>query len=507
MVPIQCEDGTLNATENAVDFLCRALHDKMFLAGGDTQDPKNWPAAFCLVDSQTTKTQAILPKHIWIDAICINQTDLAERSQQVSIMGDIYQQCVMTLVWLGKEDPGPEASWVMKEFAPRFLEAYSVHGYHHFLDKSPDCTDPTLVQAFGEDICVRWRQDFAYFFLFLLQRRWFTRGWTVQEVVLKAFSNLHDAVVMCGPLTILWQDLLKFVTVMTDLGWSRSLTPEITSHSAFAYRPEDLTILIQSFETVGALYHYALDYSRGEGMRAALRERYGLLTGLAQTYTTFMDLLHQMRSRHFTDHRGPSLSKDTPESTSLEWFLAKIPLLKAQSGPYKDPHEAVSRTLVANVFPSGLQESEYALTFREWWKTQLSGHINSLLDEQLPHFLNTLEAINSTGDWFPKSSNDLHQDPDPQPESSPLDLVTARLWPCRRAFLTSDMRLGLGHDSVEVGDEIWLLEGGRTPFILRKSSPSTRSYRIIGEAYIHEIMYGELATPECLNQMGPVTLE
>ena len=41
---------------------------------------------------------------VWIDAICINQTDIEERSQQVEMMGLIYSKAVRNLIWLGEED-------------------------------------------------------------------------------------------------------------------------------------------------------------------------------------------------------------------------------------------------------------------------------------------------------------------------------------------------------------------------------------------------------------------
>lgn len=41
---------------------------------------------------------------IWIDAICINQDDLAERGQQVSLMEDIYRSSKGNLVYLGEDD-------------------------------------------------------------------------------------------------------------------------------------------------------------------------------------------------------------------------------------------------------------------------------------------------------------------------------------------------------------------------------------------------------------------
>lgn len=39
---------------------------------------------------------------VWIDALCINQTDNAERQQQVELMGRIYSSAQRTLVYLGE---------------------------------------------------------------------------------------------------------------------------------------------------------------------------------------------------------------------------------------------------------------------------------------------------------------------------------------------------------------------------------------------------------------------
>ncbi|KAH8750129.1 heterokaryon incompatibility protein-domain-containing protein, partial [Hyaloscypha sp. PMI_1271] len=41
---------------------------------------------------------------IWVDALAINQSDVLERSEQVSIMRNIYSTANRTLVWLGEGD-------------------------------------------------------------------------------------------------------------------------------------------------------------------------------------------------------------------------------------------------------------------------------------------------------------------------------------------------------------------------------------------------------------------
>lgn len=45
---------------------------------------------------------------LWTDAICINQLDAEERSQQVTIMRHVYASATDTWVWLGDSDPAAE---------------------------------------------------------------------------------------------------------------------------------------------------------------------------------------------------------------------------------------------------------------------------------------------------------------------------------------------------------------------------------------------------------------
>ncbi|KAI1111932.1 heterokaryon incompatibility protein-domain-containing protein [Nemania sp. NC0429] len=44
------------------------------------------------------------PRTVWIDSICIDQTDLDERAYQVGMMADIYRSARGNLVYLGESD-------------------------------------------------------------------------------------------------------------------------------------------------------------------------------------------------------------------------------------------------------------------------------------------------------------------------------------------------------------------------------------------------------------------
>ena len=60
-------------------------------------------------------------RRLWIDALCINQTDVAERSSQVSMMGDVYSGCVRCLVWLGDADDNTKSALrTIKEISDQY---------------------------------------------------------------------------------------------------------------------------------------------------------------------------------------------------------------------------------------------------------------------------------------------------------------------------------------------------------------------------------------------------
>ncbi|KAI9148970.1 Heterokaryon incompatibility protein [Paramyrothecium foliicola] len=69
----------------------------------------------------------------------------------------------------------------------------------------------------------------------------------------------------------------------------------------------------------------------------------------------------------------------------------------------------------------------------------------------------------------------------------------------RRMFITRRGYLGLGPANTLEGDRIFLLHGGRTPFLLRKGTEnlnatvhrSEDSYHFVGDCYVHGIMDGE----------------
>lgn len=68
-----------------------------------------------------------------------------------------------------------------------------------------------------------------------------------------------------------------------------------------------------------------------------------------------------------------------------------------------------------------------------------------------------------------------------------------RFYSSRCLWLTHRCRrLGLGSQQTRAGDQVWLLSGGRTPFVLRPIDGS-ECFEFVGECYVHGWMHGEVA--------------
>jgi hypothetical protein len=54
--------------------------------------------------NNTHMTMSRTPSYYWIDALCMDQSNIPERNDQVERMGDVFKKADGVIVWLGKED-------------------------------------------------------------------------------------------------------------------------------------------------------------------------------------------------------------------------------------------------------------------------------------------------------------------------------------------------------------------------------------------------------------------
>ncbi|KAL7928859.1 heterokaryon incompatibility protein domain-containing protein [Trichoderma chlorosporum] len=111
---------------------------------------------------------------LWVDAICINQHDVPERNSQVSLMGLIYRYAHEVLCWLGPRDD-------TSDYVIQFINQMSYD--------IKTCRDETLNFAplhspTYSKIIAKIHRTGLFGSPVLLERQYWKRAWTFQEVVL-----------------------------------------------------------------------------------------------------------------------------------------------------------------------------------------------------------------------------------------------------------------------------------------------------------------------------------
>jgi hypothetical protein len=61
----------------------------------------------------------------------------------------------------------------------------------------------------------------------------------------------------------------------------------------------------------------------------------------------------------------------------------------------------------------------------------------------------------------------------------------------RKLFRTKLGLIGLALDTVQEGDQVWLLTAGHTPFVLRPTS-ETAKFTLVGDCFMLDLMHGEM---------------
>ncbi|KAK4496540.1 hypothetical protein PRZ48_012520 [Zasmidium cellare] len=154
----------------------------------------------------------------WIDAVCINQADFQERSEQVKLMADIYQKAEHVLVWLGpayaNSDPAMKALARDARYWKRQMKREKVF----------------------------WKPEGAAI-RSLCERPYWTRLWVFQELV-----QAKAVLLMCGNTSISWKAFVDFSELAQSCSPARR--PESFEHVAFKASPA-LAMIRQVHQATG----------------------------------------------------------------------------------------------------------------------------------------------------------------------------------------------------------------------------------------------------------------
>ena len=270
---------------------------------------------------------------LWVDAICIDQSNADERARQVSIMGQIYMSAKETIAWLGQDESGAEdVQWGIEAMVPKMLRCSpALWGL-----RSPTIVDFERIFA-GEDLSRR----LIGITTFLSTRQWFHRAWVGQEAALAPAISFR-----AGKRQFSWIDLTNLSTVLERVPWGDELLPQTPAlkesyffAAAFLKNLQGLRDLIPLTLTG----HASSSAPELHEMYRILKFRYGTTTELEVAAAWMMHLLSLMR------HMKSSEARDKIYSIIglAKFFSSKVDDLVTPD--YDQPAAKVYTTLTATL--------------------------------------------------------------------------------------------------------------------------------------------------------------
>ena len=483
---------------------------------------------------------------LWIDAICINQGDLQERSHQVSLMRQIYNRATIVISWIGKEDETTATAFrfIGKIVKQRVSADVSLYASPEAVwsKQIMDSIDLPHFPSHEWEALAR-----------LFERTYFRRIWVVQELVVSS-----NAVVRCGSLTIPWEHVEYTARSLLATGWVTALkqaygsnvTPNFVQtisncRAKFAElqdgRGIPLSLLLSStrrfqatdprdkiIAVVGLADHrtVGMPVSRILDYETPTAQLYRDVTGTLIRSQRSLTLLSSVEDRSDRSlHELPSWVPDysvwqrhTVLGVSIR--VAHLKFRAAGFTPFSARWTEGSQLLAVNGFCQDKIEtvSEKALEHQaqdvdivlQWlqlaeplirsgvlgidafWRTLIGDqgrHVYPAPEQYGTHFESYLAHASARKAGYhdvPKFGEDhsVSREANPLLYQAALGYVAQH----RKFFTTEKGAIGLGPRSTRPGDLVCILSGGRVPFIVR---PEESVFSLIGESYVHGLMEGQ----------------
>jgi hypothetical protein len=169
-------------------------------ASGENVVP-TWVTSNCHAALKRLRKGATGPRTVWVDSICINQTNISERNHQLTLMTQIYESASCVIVYLGNcADGSDEAMDLIREID---IPSSYDNGRHDEISLLKP--DKSMLDA-------------------LFRRPWFSRVWVLQEV-----RMARKAVVYCGDRAVNWDSFRAFKDWNVSCHWIDELPYVVTA--------------------------------------------------------------------------------------------------------------------------------------------------------------------------------------------------------------------------------------------------------------------------------------
>ena len=224
------------------------------------------------------------PRYLWIDAICLNQSDESEKTEQIAKMGNIYREARKVNIWLGEATAAvPQVLSLFAEIAlltnqedgidifpcsrgnfekQNFDRKMRKHIRHKEVDAETTSRIYQLLNS-AERLSSAHLNEF-------FERTWFTRRWVLQEATLNRFT-----IVNCGNYKIPWSSFSSGTTTFYDFEKTeKSAEPYDLSDIAL----ESISVVVRLKDRSSGLFALLWDFHLSKCREPAdrIRSLYGL---------------------------------------------------------------------------------------------------------------------------------------------------------------------------------------------------------------------------------------
>ncbi|KAL8836986.1 MAG: hypothetical protein Q9176_005987 [Flavoplaca citrina] len=172
---------------------------------------------------------------LWMDAVCIHQSDSTEKAQQVALMARIYRKAFRVLAWLGKDD----GKIINIPTILKFSQMAKQLGL-----KSPAPENKAVIQKwfYGDPEKVIWLEAAIHElgeanFPKTYESAWFTRMWIVQEALLAKHLLLR-----LGPYELDWNDFERVMIFIKAADAALQFGP-VVNREAFVFYAWNLILV------------------------------------------------------------------------------------------------------------------------------------------------------------------------------------------------------------------------------------------------------------------------
>ncbi|GAB7359840.1 hypothetical protein MBLNU230_g7369t1 [Neophaeotheca triangularis] len=461
---------------------------------------------------------------LWIDAICLNQTDYEELSRQVPRMYDIYRLAHNGTLWLGREDAASKETLRTLQYLGSQVVAEAGTG---LLFCSPDAEEENW---YDPDVELPYLPEQWDGIRAMLQRPWFYRLWVIQEIQPGAEVRCGHDVVPVAAFTEAIYCLYSKARLPIDL---RQYLEQATGTMArlpalcftrLLYRASTFKACTDPRDKIYGLLGLAprkfassvrVDY---EGSNTAA-DVFAMTTlnhaSITERFEHFHNCIPAGRIMQDAPSWVPDWYSDLPYETYIPALFATNTSRSHHSYSYikRDGKErpdvlkiqGLRCATVSNVtdsLPLRLHTPEAIAHVRKWQPTDLETAIYqptgeplrkayaltincSIVKEREPDWI-----LSSTEEWVKQDFNEAlfgQAGTAEWVESKCRRDVLDALQCCagRAFFQTREGYIGLGPEDSRAEDCIAVLLGCSTPLVLRPSDRGRDYYSVIGECFVY----------------------